>query len=441
MSEMIKGLRGRLQRQGRIVGEMCVLAAAGALIGVIVSLFEVIFVEGINLATMVHQNYGNCLWLLTLPMVGMLIVWMFNRFGKKARQGISLVFKINQGKETRMPARIIVLMMISTWLSHLAGASVGKEGVGMQIGAAVSNVLSRQIPYLKERKTIFLITGMAAGFAGLFGTPFTAVFFAMEVLVSGVIEYRALAPALAAGLCASRISSLFHLGKEAFPLHYVFEFTLVGDAWRLMVLGVVFGLTGGFFAWCMHRAHRYFDHHPLEPYRRIALFSIGLGLLLWIFYDGRYSGSGINLIAAACTGGQIYPWDFALKLGLSVLSLSMGFIGGEVTPLFAVGASLGAVIAPLLGYPSIFGAALGYAAVFGAGTNTWLASMMIGMEIFGFDYFPFFFVCCSVGYLVNGNRSIYSLQRRLDVAFRPIEYPDSVNVANKQIDQQLTKNQ
>lgn len=424
----------RVRRLITQIAEIFILALAGIVIGTIVSLFEVLFVKVLNQVTWFHQNYGNCLWLFTLPTVGMLIVWMFERFGTKARQGIGLVFKVNQGTEKALPKRIVFMMMISTWLSHLAGASVGKEGVGMQIGAVVSNTISRQLPYFRERKTIFLITGMAAGFSGLFGTPFTAVFFAMEVLVSGVIEYRALAPALAASLSAAGIARLCGLGKEAFLLPYSFEIGLVHDCWKLAILGILFGLVGGFFAWCMHQAHHYFDHSRLNPYYRIVFFSAGLAGLLWLFYDGRYSGSGVNLITYACTGNQIYPWDFALKFGLSVLSLSMGFIGGEVTPLFAIGASLGAILGPLFGYPPAFGAALGYAAVFGAGTNTWLAAMMVGMEIFGMNFFPFFFVCCSAAYLANGNLSIYSLQRRLDVVFKPIEYPNSINAANRAVD-------
>ena len=434
MSNWMDHLERRTRRLTRQIAEIFILALAGIVIGIIVSLFEVLFVKVLNQVTWFHQNYGNCLWLFTLPIIGMLIVWMFERFGGKARQGISLVFKVNQGTEKALPKRIVFMMMISTWLSHLAGASVGKEGVGMQIGAVVSNAISRQLPYFRDRKTIFLITGMAAGFSGLFGTPFTAVFFAMEVLVSGVIEYRALAPALAASLSAAEIAKICGLGKEAFSLPYGFEMGLIHDCWKLAILGIVFGLVGGFFAWCMHQAHHYFGHSKLNPYYRIAFFSMGLGLLLWIFYDGRYSGSGVNLITYACTGGQVYPWDFALKFGLSVLSLSMGFIGGEVTPLFAIGASLGAVLGPRFGYPPVFGAALGYAAVFGAGTNTWLAAMMVGMEIFGMDFFPFFFVCCSAAYLANGNLSIYSLQRKLDVVFKPIEYPNAVNAANRQVE-------
>lgn len=223
--------------------ETLMLAAAGVVIGVVVSLFEVVFSYGLQLMNEIHHDYGSCWWLLSLPFAGLLIAWMFSRFGKTAKQGMSLVFKINQGKARWIPKRTITLMTLATWLSQLAGASVGKEGVGMQIGATVSHVIGRSIPFFKKEKTVFLITGMAAGFAGLFGTPFTSVFFAMEVLVSGALQYRALAPAICAALSASMVSAWCGLSKEAFYLADAIPFDLGALWWKLLLLGILFGLS------------------------------------------------------------------------------------------------------------------------------------------------------------------------------------------------------
>lgn len=395
------------------------LVAAGGAIGAAVSLFEVLFSYGLRMVSAFRMESGGSLWLLTLPPVGVLIVWLFSRFGHKSKQGISLVFKINQGRERWIPKRTITLMTLTTWLSHLAGASVGKEGVGMQIGATVSHVISRNIPRFSNERSVFLITGMAAGFAGLFGTPLTAVFFSMEVLVSGVIEFRAMPSCIAAAFSASELSKRLGVSREEFllpvdPLH----FDPIAQGWKIVLLGLVFGAAGAVFAWSMKTAHGVFKAWAPNPYQRILLGSAGVGLLLWLCMDGRYSGSGTNLIQAAFLGGQLYPWDFALKYALSVLSLSIGFIGGEVTPLFAIGTTLGWFLGPTVGLPGALGAALGYAAVFGAGTNTWLAPMMIGMEVFGYAWFPAFFLVSSTAYLVNGNLSIYTLQRRLESVYR-----------------------
>lgn len=429
--------RERIQTRISRAVDTLLLMAIGAAIGVVVSLFEVVFAYGLQFFDGVHNNYGGSLWLLTLPLAGVAMTAMFAYLGRKSKQGMSLIFKINQGIESEIPKRTVSLMAISTWLSHLAGASVGKEGVGMQIGATVSHVITRNVPRLKEQKTIFLITGMAAGFAGLFGTPFTAVFFAMEVLVSGLIEFRALAPSITAALCASSVSALLGLNKEAYPLLLTFGFDPAGQGWKLLLLGMIFGIVGATFARCLRFFHHLLEEKVPNAYWRIAIGSIGLGLFLWLCMDGRYGGGGTNLIEAACTGQTIYAWDFALKFILTIFSLAIGFIGGEVTPLFAIGASLGAVLGPLFGLPSTFCAALGYAAVFGAGTNTWLASMIIGMEIFGYQYFPFFFVVCSIAYLFNGGFSIYALQRNLAPAFHKSDYPQSIEAANEQVEEEI----
>ena len=138
---------------------------------------------------------------------------------------------------------------------------------------------------------------------------------------------------------------------------------------------------------------------------------VDLSPVLYLLYRGRYCGLGTNLINASLAGEPIYAWDWALKLALTVLTLSAGFQGGEVTPLFSIGASLGAALAGLLGLPAAFRAALGYAAVFGSATNTLLAPALIGAEVFGWAAAPHFFAVCALSYAVNGGRPIYSGQK------------------------------
>ena len=148
-----------------------------------------------------------------------------------------------------------------------------------------------------------------------------------------------------------------------------------------------------------------------NPVLRALVMGVALSPVLYLLYRGRYCGLGTNLINASLEGEPIYAWDWALKLALTVLTLSAGFQGGEVTPLFSIGASLGAALAGLLGLPAAFCAALGYAAVFGSATNTLLAPALIGAEVFGWAAAPHFFAACALSYAVNGGRSIYSGQK------------------------------
>lgn len=182
-------------------------------------------------------------------------------------------------------------------------------------------------------------------------------------------------------------------------------------ALELAALGIVFGLTGAAFAFCLKRAKKLAQNRLKNPVLRALVMGVALSPVLYLLYRGRYCGLGTNLINASLAGEPIYAWDWALKLALTVLTLSAGFQGGEVTPLFSIGASLGAALAGLLGLPAAFCAALGYAAVFGSATNTLLAPALIGAEVFGWAAAPHFFAVCALSYAVNGGRSIYSGQK------------------------------
>ena len=182
-------------------------------------------------------------------------------------------------------------------------------------------------------------------------------------------------------------------------------------ALELTALGIVFGLTGAAFAFCLKRAKKLAQNRLKNPVLRALVMGVALSPVLYLLYRGRYCGLGTNLINASLAGEPIYAWDWALKLALTVLTLSAGFQGGEVTPLFSIGASLGAALAGLLGLPAAFCAALGYAAVFGSATNTLLAPALIGAEVFGWAAAPHFFAVCALAYAVNGCRSIYSGQK------------------------------
>lgn len=215
-------------------------------------------------------------------------------------------------------------------------------------------------------------------------------------------------------ICATWLTHLFggSAGREgvAVQLAAAPEWS-AALALELTALGIVFGLTGAAFAFCLKRAKKLAQNRLKNPVLRALVMGVALSPVLYLLYRGRYCGLGTNLINASIAGEPIYAWDWALKLALTVLTLSAGFQGGEVTPLFSIGASLGAALAGLLGLPAAFCAALGYAAVFGSATNTLLAPALIGAEVFGWAAAPHFFAVCALSYAVNGGRSIYSGQK------------------------------
>lgn len=215
-------------------------------------------------------------------------------------------------------------------------------------------------------------------------------------------------------ICATWLTHLFggSAGREGVAVQLAAAPEWSAElALELTALGIVFGLTGAAFAFCLKRAKKLAQNRLKNPVLRALVMGVALSAVLYLLYRGRYCGLGTNLINASLAGEPIYAWDWALKLALTVLTLSAGFQGGEVTPLFSIGASLGAALAGLLGLPSAFCAALGYAAVFGSATNTLLAPALIGAEVFGWAAAPHFFAVCALSYAVNGGRSIYSGQK------------------------------
>lgn len=388
------------------MGLLCLLAIlTGAITGVITAGFGRILLQ-IGTLRMTHL-----LWFLPfLPLAGALMVWVYQKYGKESSQGMGLIFDAATGKADRIPLRLIPLLIGSTWLTHLCGGSAGREGVAVQLGATVAHWTGSHIPLFQRQKSlirILTISGMAAGFSGLFHAPLAAVCFALEVLVVGKLEYRALLPAALSAITANIVS--IALGLETFQVTLP-ETVVSPISISMLILGVAAGLTGGVFTFLLKQAKQAAAKWLPNPILRIAICGAGLAILLYLCGKGRYSGLGTNLITLSCNGDTVYWFDFLGKLGFTVLTLAIGFQGGEVTPLFAIGVCLGAVLAPLLGIPSVVAAALCYAAVFGSASNTLLAPICIGVEVFGFSYFPYFAVVCTIARLCNGNHSMYGKQ-------------------------------
>jgi len=377
-------------------------------IGVVVGMADALF--GRILLWVTNVRTEHVYWFIPfLGIVGVGIIWCYLKFGGRSAKGMTLMFEAGQGTSDTIPFRLIPLSIIGTWLTHLFGGSAGREGVAIQIGGTIAYGLSSRVPIQNSRK-LLLVTGMAAGFAGLFRTPIAATFFAIEVFTVGVLEHKAILPALTASFVASFVSGLFGLEKFCVALadNISFSWVLIP---QLLLLGIVFGVTGGLFSLSLRKTKDLFAKRMQNPILRILFVGLAISCFSLLCWEGRYSGLGTNLISMSFDQG-IYSWDFALKFVFTIVTLSAGFQGGEVTPLFSIGASLGVVLASLLGLPTAFAAALGYAAVFGSATNTLIAPMIIGAEVFGFEYLPYFVVVCTLAYVCNGNLSIYPLQKR-----------------------------
>lgn len=391
-----------------IGNQVIAITVLSILMGLVIGTIDTIF--GRTLIFLSEVRTLHSLYLIPfLAFAGLVIVFLYQKYGGKSSKGMTLIFEVGHGVENHIPKRLIPLVIVTTWLTHLFGGSAGREGVAVQLGATVSHWFCKNFSIPNTSK-VFLVTGMAAGFAGLFQTPLAAVLFAMEVLVVGNLQLTALYPAMIASLVAAWTSHALGLEKFMQPIsaHLGLSPILVI---KLVLLGVLFGLCGNVFAyallWSKKKAATIFPN----PYKRIVVMGIVLSIVFLLLDKGRYSGLGTNLITASFAGQSIYLYDWFFKLLLTVLTLSAGFQGGEVTPLFAIGASLGVLLAGLFGLPVGLVAALGYAAVFGSATSTFLGPILIGCEVFGFTNFPYFFIVCAVAFSLHRQHSIYGAQK------------------------------
>ncbi len=399
MSEYIKSIK--------VQTILCFLAV---IIGVITGSIDALF--GIVLGKLTALREMNDLYfLICIPLGALLVSFVFQKYGGKCKKGMGLVFEVESGKEKDIPLLLIPFAVCGTWISHLVGGSAGREGVAMQIGATVSNWFADKI-HLENASRYLLPIGLSAGFAGLFQTPIASVLFAMEVLVAGEIRYPIFLPSLVSAYVASATSSFLGLSSSVITFSATLDWntkTMI----VLVILGILFGVVGDAFSFCMHTAQQKAASWFPNPIRKSLILGSVVAVLLIVCHCGRYSGAGGNLITLAIHHEQIYAYDWILKFGLTILTMCSGLMGGEVVPLFTIGATLGAVVGPIFGLDSAFVAMLGYAAVFSSGTNTFFAAIFVGSEIFGFQYMPYFFIVCAVAYVCNKNHSIYRLQKAI----------------------------
>ena len=377
------------------------------LIGLYVGLVTAFF--GMGLLYLNAFRNAHLLYLIPfLGFAGLVIMSVNMRFGGKAQRGMGLVFDVGLGAEDKIPLRMVPLTIISTWMTHLFGGSAGREGVAVQIGATIS----MQIAVLRPRGTkyhVIVTSGMAAGFAGLFGTPIAATFFALEVLVVGSVYYEALVPALIAAYVSSFTARAVGLPAMAMPIGDVpamdVHFMII-----TIVAGIIFGMVGWMFSWLLNHLRLYFAILISDPRLRIFIIGCMLAVIFLFVGQGRYSGLSDEIFNAAFTGGDIYFRDWFLKLLLTAITLAAGFQGGELTPLFVVGATLGAFFGAQMGLPVALFAAMGCVAVFGSATRTLFAPIFIGVEVFCPQAMPFFALVAISAFFISGHYGIYPAQ-------------------------------
>ncbi len=388
--------------RGAALSAACV--AIGLAAGLLDAFFSVVL-SALSSARVAHPFYMIPL----LPLAGFLIVWLSRRSGFAPRDPMEETFRAAEKEPHRLPWHTIPYVMAAAWLTHGFGGSAGRVGVAVPMGAVLADHLSRLFPSSRSRQ-ILLISGMAAGFGGLFQAPVAGVFFAMEILSAGRLPKDAFLPALAASWSAYFAAILAGAPRLAAPPMEILPFS-PSALLLCAAAGIAFGMTGGSFAWAMGAARHFFQRKWPNPYVRIALAGILAAALSLLCHAGRYSGLSAAMASAAFTGGVIYWYDWIAKFGLTILTRASGFQGGDVMPLLCIGSALGAFLAPYAGFPVPLMSACGAIAVLAGAANLLMAPLCLGMELFGWEAMPFFFTACVIARAVSGSEHLYRLQK------------------------------
>jgi H+/Cl- antiporter ClcA len=390
-------------------------------IGCVIALFLWL----LNLA--IDYRFSNPEVLYFLPLAGIAIYFAYKWWGTTAAKGNNLIMDEIHNPGGGVPKSMAPLILISTVVTQLFGGSVGREGTAVQIGGSLAQMFGKWFGLNAADTRVILTAGIAAGFGAVFGTPLTGAIFAMEVLTIGRIQYTALVPCLVAAIVGDVTVLAWGVHHETYHIaivpagHNILSAYLPLDVLllaKVIIASIAFGLTSYLFAETVHGVKTVFDR--LIAKKWLIPFVGGVIVILLTVAIGKpdYLGLGVKpphpgavTISSAFNVGGADTWSWLWKTVYTTITLGSGFKGGEVTPLFYIGSTLGNTLSSLMNAPVSLFAALGFIAVFAGATNTPLASTIMGVELFGSEYALFFAVACFTAYFFSGDSGIYSSQR------------------------------
>ena len=394
-------VRASLDRSTHVVRWVVLSSFVGATAGIL----SAAFIEALDWTSDTRADHKWLLWLL--PVAGLVVGSAYHYLGKGLERGSNLLIDQIHEHSEWIPVRMSVLIFACSVITHLFGGSSGREGAALQLAAGATDPISKRLGLDQHDRSIMLITAIAGGFGSVFGVPVTGAVFALEVQRVGRIRYEAIIPAFVASIVGDAVVRALGVHHTSFPALPSFAWSAF-IAWQLVVLGIVSGLVASSFVFLTHTVRetmkRTVAWYPARP----LIGGVVVAALILVFGWRDYSGLSVHLASNAFAGST--EGDFWVKLLLTALTIGTGFVGGEFIPLFVTGALLGATFGSVLGLSIPFFAMVGAVAVLAGGTNTPLAMVFLGVELFGGNGAIVFAVACVMAYSCSGHKGIYHAQ-------------------------------
>ena len=378
------------------------------IVGGMVGSATAFFLQSLDYVTLLRTNH---IWVVYfLPMAGLLIGLLYYYYGDAANKGNNLLIETHQSLENGetpkpIPFKMAPLVFMSTLLTHVAGGSAGREGTAVQMGGAIADQFTGLFKLnAADRKTI-LIIGISSGFAAVFGTPLAGAIFALEILSIKKIKINQVFASFFVANIAHYSCLAWQVKHTVYSIPSIPAISLTTLAWAI-IAGILFGLTALAFTSTGKLFENIFNKIKFAPLRPF-IGGIIIALFIVVFNSTKFIGLGIPTIQDAFinNAGQ---FDFAIKLILTSFTLSAGFKGGEVTPLFFIGATLGNLLIWFIPLPMALLAGMGFVAVFSGATNCVFASIALGLELFGMKAGVYVGLASVAAYFTSGPNGIYS---------------------------------
>ncbi len=378
------------------------LCSLGVLIGILGGLVSVAFSHLLSLVTGLRE--GSPWLILLLPVGGIVTVAAYKFFGMQEYGGTNKIIHCLKEKSEIKPIAA-PLIFICTAITHLFGGSAGKEGAAIQLGGTVASTFSKILRLKDDERTVFVMSGMGAVFAGVFGTPLTATIFVLEFRSSKKLLFLATFPCFISAVIAQKVSSLLGVCSEAFNLNNITDFTF-RSVLQIIALSIGLSLLGRVMCFCFQKSKLWAKKLISNPFL-CSILGTAVIIVLTIFIgDMRYSGSGIDMVFSA-TKGKADWFDFILKIVFTSVTLAAGFKGGEIVPTFCIGATFGCVLGAVFGLDAGFAAALGLVGLFCCTTNSPVSAVFLGIELFGIAAIPHYLLICLILWPLSVKKGLF----------------------------------